>query len=47
MEIAHATVSAGWHVVGTEWEPRINVSNSGILAARSAWSAAHGGDTPS
>ena len=29
-----------------EWEPRIDVSNSDILAAKSAWFAAQGSDAP-
>lgn len=29
-----------------EWEPRIDVSNGDILAAKSAWLAAQGSDAP-
>jgi len=33
MEVACAAISVGWHVVEMEWEPRIDVTGSDILAA--------------
>ena len=46
MEVAHATISVGWHVVEMEWEPRIDVTSSDILAAKNAWLAAQCRDAP-
>ena len=46
MEVACAAISVGWHVVEMEWEPRIDVTGSDILAAKNAWMAAQCSDAP-
>ena len=46
MEVARAGISVGWHVVQMEWEPRIDVTGSDILAAKKAWMAAQCSDAP-